>query len=668
MRAVALLFAGLLACSSTVLAATSKEWSECEGDNIDRAIAACSKIIAQGKESRTNLALAYSDRGKAYVDKGDYDRAIADLGEAIKINPKEPVPYYNRALAHQNKGEDDAAIADVSRSIELQPNDADAYKLRADSYANKGKQAEAIADYGEAIKRKSDFADAYYGRGLAYFAEKDYDRSLADCDRAIALKPGDAEAHTCRADDLAGKDDYDGAIASFDKAIELAGKDVWGGVHRGRADSLSNKGEFDQAIAGYDQALRLDPKDAEALKNRGITRCNNSDYAQGIADLAAASELDPKMTDVHNARAYCLLKQGEVDKALSDAERGVAAEPDDAAALDTRGTVYMQKGLLDLALADFDKSLALDPTLIEVYRDRGLAYQQTGDREKAVADFRKGLALKPRWVMERRAQDEVLQHLTNLAATSPPDRTTTPQPSSPPQAPEKRIALVIGNGAYTNVRALKNADADARAVAASLRGLGFEVVEKHDLDFPALVSELKDFGDQAPQYDWALVYYAGHGIEVGGVNYLIPVDAELANANHVEDEAIPLDRVLAKVEGAQKLRLVILDACRENPFIAKMASAGGTRSIGRGLARIEPSGGVLVAYSARDGQVAQDGDGNNSPFAQALLDHLGEPGLEINMLFRKVRDDVKSKTGGVQEPFTYGSLPAEALYFKAARN
>jgi uncharacterized caspase-like protein len=124
--------------------------------------------------------------------------------------------------------------------------------------------------------------------------------------------------------------------------------------------------------------------------------------------------------------------------------------------------------------------------------------------------------------------------------------------------------------------------------------------------------------------------------------------------------------VLSKVEGAHKLRLVILDACRENPFIAKMASAGTTRLVGRGLARVEPEGGVLVAYSAKEGQVAQDGDGNNSPFAQALLDHLDEAGLEINMLFRRVRDDVRTRTSGQQEPFTYGSLPSEELFFKAA--
>src|SRR6185437_4633718 len=107
---------------------------------------------------------------------------------------------------------------------------------------------------------------------------------------------------------------------------------------------------------------------------------------------------------------------------------------------------------------------------------------------------------------------------------------------------------------YANVKALKNADSDASAVAASLQRLGFEVTEKHDLDLAGLTKELKAFGDRAPTADWAVVYYAGHGIEVGGVNYLIPVDAELTNSTHVDDEAMPLDRVLPKVEGAKKLR------------------------------------------------------------------------------------------------------------------
>jgi uncharacterized caspase-like protein len=226
---------------------------------------------------------------------------------------------------------------------------------------------------------------------------------------------------------------------------------------------------------------------------------------------------------------------------------------------------------------------------------------------------------------------------------------------------------VIGNSAYRSVNPLKNPEPDSKLVAEAFRKLGFaEVIEKHDLSLIDLASELKAFGDKAEDADWAVIYYAGHGIEVGGVNYIIPVDAELKTSNHVDDEALPLDRLLAKVEGARQLRLIILDACRDNPFAQRIASAGGgTRSVGRGLGRIEPSGGVLVAYSARDGRLAQDGDGANSPFAKALVETLDKPNVEISLLFRKVRDKVLSETHGEQEPFTYGSLPAEELYFKA---
>jgi uncharacterized caspase-like protein len=145
------------------------------------------------------------------------------------------------------------------------------------------------------------------------------------------------------------------------------------------------------------------------------------------------------------------------------------------------------------------------------------------------------------------------------------------------------------------------------------------------------------------------------------------VDARLQRDTHVSDETVPLTRVLEKVESAHKLRLVILDACRNNPFVTRMIrSAGLTRSIGRGLSAIEPEGGVLVAYAAKHGTEAEDGAGANRPFAEAMLASLEEPGLEIGFLFRKVRDQVLTATSKRQEPFLYGSLPSESLYFKFA--
>jgi uncharacterized caspase-like protein len=220
--------------------------------------------------------------------------------------------------------------------------------------------------------------------------------------------------------------------------------------------------------------------------------------------------------------------------------------------------------------------------------------------------------------------------------------------------------------AYVNVAPLSNPANDARAVAAAFRRLGFaEVIEREDLTRSKMEEVLKDFGDKAAAADWAVIYYAGHGVEMNGVNYLVPIDAKLARADHIEDETLTLTRVLSKAEPAHKLRMVILDACRNSPF--RLASADGRpRAAGRGLSPVEPVGGVLVAYAARGGTMADDGAGEHSPFTQALLSHLETPGLDIGIMFRKVRDSVLARTNNAQEPFTYGSLPGEEFYFKQA--
>jgi uncharacterized caspase-like protein len=247
-----------------------------------------------------------------------------------------------------------------------------------------------------------------------------------------------------------------------------------------------------------------------------------------------------------------------------------------------------------------------------------------------------------------------------------------PRPPRPDPDPglitrnEKRVALVIGNSGYKFVPALPNPRRDAEAIASSLRRVGFSsVVVKYDLSREQSMETLKAFAAEADRADWAVVYFAGHGIEMGGMNYLVPVDAQLLVDRNVSFEALPLDQVLASVNGARKLRLVILDACRDNPFLKTMTrSLGSTRSVGRGLATVEPEGATLVAYAAKHGNVAEDGSDGNSPFVSALVKYVEQPGLEINLLFRKVRDEVLSSTGRRQEPYIYGSLPSEAFYFK----
>ncbi len=238
--------------------------------------------------------------------------------------------------------------------------------------------------------------------------------------------------------------------------------------------------------------------------------------------------------------------------------------------------------------------------------------------------------------------------------------------SSGAWAASKRVALVIGNSNYQAVSQLVNPRNDSTDVAAALQRLGFEVMLFHDLNYDNMRRNLREFSRRAQGSERALVYFAGHGIEVNGTNYLIPVDAQLRNDLDVQFEAIPLDSGMLAVEGAGELRMLLLDACRNNPFLNKIKKTSSTRSIGRGLARVEPAVGTLVSFAAKEGTTADDGEGRNSPYTAALLENLEEPGLELNFLFRKVRDKVYQTTRGRQQPFTYGSLPGKKIFLKKA--
>ncbi len=228
---------------------------------------------------------------------------------------------------------------------------------------------------------------------------------------------------------------------------------------------------------------------------------------------------------------------------------------------------------------------------------------------------------------------------------------------------QTRVALVIGNCAYEHAAPLLNPGNDALGIAERLSAAGFDqIIDHQNLGFEAMRRAIQAFSRTADGADIAVVYYAGHGIEVDGVNYLVPVDAKLEHDRDIAFEAISLDQLLNSVDGASRLRLVILDACRDNMFRSRMVRSARTRSVGHGLADVAPGGNVLVAYAAKSGTVARDGEGLHSPFAAALLEYLAKPGLEVGFLFRYVRDAVLKATGGVQEPHLYGSLGADPIF------
>jgi uncharacterized caspase-like protein len=228
---------------------------------------------------------------------------------------------------------------------------------------------------------------------------------------------------------------------------------------------------------------------------------------------------------------------------------------------------------------------------------------------------------------------------------------------------EKRVALVVGVSKYQQVPQLANPARDAEAVSALFKRIGFDVVEaRYDLGIADLRHAIRDFFDVAKDADMAVVYYAGHGIEVDGNNYLIPADAKLVSDFDIEDETISLDRILRGLDGAKRLKLVILDACRDNPFAKTMKRSTANRAIGRGLAKVEPAmSDTLIAFAAKAGAVASDGDKDHSPFAAALIKYIAEPGLDLRIAFGRIRDEVLKTTANRQEPFVYGSLGGDTM-------
>jgi tetratricopeptide (TPR) repeat protein len=573
----------------------------------DVVIGACTRQIKSGRWKGRDLAICYSNRGRAYFRKDQRDEAIANLSEAIRIDPKYATAYFHRARVYTAKDDHRRAIADYDQAIKLNPKDAPSYNNRGNAYRSVGAFDRAIADLTAALQIDPKDALYYRNRGLSHWDKGDLDRAIADFSEAIRIDP------------------------------------KYSAVYFDRAGAHAAKGDHRLAIADYTEAIRYDPKDAASYNNRGNRFRDIGEYDRAIADYTMASRITP----------------------------------DDPMLYVNRGLVHRDKGDLDRAIADFSEAIRHDLGYVKAYLNRGLIYEEMGDLERARADFNMALAVPQHDDDADEVQASARKALAALDAGRRSERKDTPpdEQSSAPQkdqsavpaklsGPDRRVALVIGNSAYSAVSALPNPRRDADALAAALRRAGFaSVTVSHDLGRDQLVQALRAFEEEAETADWAMIYFAGHGIEINGVNYLVPVDAKLKADRDVVDEAVPLDRVLSSIENAKKLRLVVLDACRDNPFVAQMRRSTASRSIGRGLARIEPEGGTLVAYAAKHGQIALDGTGQNSPFVSALVKRLATPNLEINKLFRLVRDDVLAATNRRQEPFIYGSLPGEDFFF-----
>jgi tetratricopeptide (TPR) repeat protein len=505
---------------------------------------------------------------------------------------------------------------------------------------------------------------AYLTRASVYTKLRQFDRVIADSDEVLRLAPQgpvSSIAYGLRGVASMQQHEHDRALADFDKSITSQPSLALAEAYAGRGSVYLKIADYQRARADLDKAISLKPGFSMAYAIRAQYRLEQNDNAGAFADANEGLQRDPQNADCYAVRAEYYVRMGRFTEAQADADQALGISPGSAGAHAIRGRVALAQDRIEVALGELTEAIDLESQEPDAIANRGIAYERSGRADRAIADYRRALQLMPASKMGREALENARQRIVALA--NAPAVPAVPVPAAPPG---RRIALVIGMSAYANVGQLRNPGSDARSIADAFRRLGFaDVIEREDLTRAKLEEALKEFGDKAADADWAVIYYAGHGVERNGVNYLVPVDAKLARAEHVEDEAVTLTRVLSKTEAAHKLRMVILDACRNNPF--RMTSAEGrSRAIGRGLSPVEPARGVLVAYAARDGTTADDGDSGHSPFTQALLANLETPGVDIRIMFSKVRDQVLARTNNAQEPFTYGSLPGQNFYFKVA--
>ncbi|MEH2622292.1 tetratricopeptide (TPR) repeat protein [Bradyrhizobium sp. AZCC 1719] len=534
---------------------------------------------------------------------------------------------------------------------------------------------------------------------------------LAACESVIADEKitgtSRAAAFWYRGDALVKKRDYDGAIAAFTASHEIAPQNI--NVINARGIAHSHKGDDERALADYDLCLQLRPSFGSAYNNRGVIFMRRGElqraldefnlavkhifndqsrylhhynrgrvqglmklYEASLADYAEAQKVNPDGPHVPGYRCVTYASMGRFDDALADCNAALAKSPNNVYALTSRGNAYLGKGNLDAALSDYNQVLKINPNYVRAYVGRGQLFEKRRNLAAARADYRSAAnAVAARredidTTLARGIAKERLEALLGIAAPSPAGKAS---PSAPQPAGPRKVALIVGNGAYKNVAPLDNPPRDAKLIASTFRELGFATVTlASDLTRDRFFAALHQFGLEAEKADWAVVYYAGHGMEIGGVNYLIPVDARLKADSDAETQAVALEQVIAAVAGARKLRLVMLDACRDNPFEKTMQRTIALKLVNRGFSNIEPEAGFMVVYAAKHGETALDGDSLNSPFATVLARVIKEPKIEVRKLFDIVRDDVWKATNRTQQPFTYGSLPGrEDFYFVAGK-
>jgi len=621
----------------------------------------CSGVNISGGQGSQDLAV----QGKQWLDQQRNDEAITAYREAVRRDPGNAVAQYGLGVAYSRTGADDQAIAAYREAIRLQPDNVDAYYGLGVVSERKGHDDAAIAAFREVIRRRPEDAMAYYGLGAASARQGHDEQAISAYREAIRLKPRLTDAHYQLGTIYARLRQDEQAIAAYREAIRLQPS------HADAYYSLgllyTKQGQNDQALEAYRQALRLNPNHAEAYAGLGVIYIRAHQDDQALEVYRQALHLNPNLPSTHYGMWGLFKLKGNALEAQQAWQAYQALVPN---AGPEPGAHFAQTEMPEPPA----------PIAVEVAAARPSTEAPVVQTPAPVEPSSPTPPAPPRVSTERSA--EATPKTAPVAvvpeppvapappvgpapfpapAASPPP-VSTPAPRIPMttvtalSTSERRTALVIGNAAY-RTDPLRNAVNDATDIARGLRQLGFEVMELHDADHQRMEEGVEQFTRQLGRGGVGLFYYSGHGVQVSGLNYLVPVDAKINRESDIKYQSVQVDWVLDRMRDAgNDLNVIVLDACRNNPY----ARSG--RNAQPGLAMMQAVSGSLIGYATSPDTTAEDGPGRNGTYTKHLLHYMQVPNLNAEQMFKEVRVAVAQETGKKQIPWVSTSLLGD-FYF-----
>jgi Tfp pilus assembly protein PilF len=625
----------------------------------DDRTAVCTRVIESGQFSGADLVRAYLLRGLSFVLFADDCADTAPDAEAmIKLDPKNSLGYALRGTCAARTGDFDHALADLNQALGINPNESIVHNGFGIYYNGKRDFDRAIAESNEALRLNGRSESAYRTRGLAYENKGDLNKAVADFRQAIAIDPQRKQ--------IPAKEAAEG-LKRIEQGIAAIGAADW--------TPCFNGPNGDDKIAACTRLIssgKLGNGDlSQAFFQRAVSQLIiKNDVDRAFADFNEVISLDPKNATAFAIRGAVFVRKGIFDRAIADLSEGLRLNPNSAAVHNDFGVYYNATGDYDRALVELNEALRLFPQYLYAYKNRGITYEHKGELAAALADFRVALSYDPnkRETGGKEAAEGIARVESRLAAASRGSTTVvavTGNASSLAVVPGRRVALIIGNDKYDSLQPLQKAVNDARAVAEHLGKLGFDVILVENANRRTMSEKLTVLTGKIGRGDTAFVFYAGHGVAIKDGNYLLPTDTPQVNEGQeslLTREGIGADTIIdALQERGARVIVMVLDACRENPF--KKAGSRGVGTSG-GLGEMRAPEGVFVLYSAGFGQTAldrlSDNDANaNSVFTRTFVQLLDRPGLSLQELAKITQTEVKKLSGSVnhvQMPAYYDQI------------